>query len=33
MELKPETKLGDLVKEYPFLIEFLPTVSPKYEDL
>ena len=33
MELKPETNLGDLVEEYPFLIEFLPTVSPKYEDL
>ena len=33
MELKPETKLGDLLKEYPFLIEFLPTVSPTYEAL
>ncbi len=33
MELKPETKLGDLLKEYPFLIEFLPTFSPKYEAL
>jgi hypothetical protein len=33
MELKPETKLEDLLKEYPFLIEFLPTVSPKYEAL
>ena len=33
MELKPETNLGDLVEEYPFLIEFLPTVSSKYEDL
>ena len=33
MELKPETKLGDLLKEYPYLIEFLPTVSPKYEAL
>jgi len=33
LELKPDTNLGDLVEEYPFLIEFLPTVSPKYEDL
>lgn len=33
LELKPETKLGGLLKEYPFLIEFLPTVSPKYEAL
>ncbi len=33
MELKPEAKLGDLLKEYPFLIEFLPTASPKYEAL
>ena len=33
MELRPETKLGDLLKEYPFLIEFLPTLSPKYEAL
>jgi hypothetical protein len=33
LELKSKTKLGDLLKEYPFLIEFLPTVSPKYEAL
>jgi hypothetical protein len=33
MELRPEIKLGDLLKEYPFLIEFLPTLSPKYEAL
>lgn len=33
MELKPETKLGDILKAYPFLIEFLPTVSPKYKAL
>jgi len=33
LELKPDTNIGDLVEEYPFLIEFLPTVSPKYEDL
>jgi len=33
MELKSKTRLGDLLKEYPFLIEFLPTVSPHYEAL
>jgi DUF438 domain-containing protein len=33
MELKSNTKLGDLLKAYPILIEFLPTVSPKYEAL
>jgi DUF438 domain-containing protein len=33
MELRPETKLGELLKEYPFLLEFLPTLSPNYEAL
>jgi len=33
MEIKPETKLGELLKEYPFLLEYLPTLSPKYEAL
>ncbi len=33
MELKSNTKLGDLLKAHPFLIEFLPTVSPHYEAL
>jgi DUF438 domain-containing protein len=33
MELSPETKLGGLLKEYPFLIEYLPSLSPNYEAL
>ncbi|MCW4051175.1 MAG: DUF438 domain-containing protein [Candidatus Bathyarchaeota archaeon] len=33
MDLKPETKLKDLVDKYPFLIEFIPTLSPHYERL
>jgi hypothetical protein len=33
MELGPETKLGELLKEYPFLLDFLPTISPNYEAL
>ena len=33
MDLRPETKLVDLLKEQPFLVEFLATVSPKFEGL
>jgi DUF438 domain-containing protein len=33
LKLKPETKLGDLLKEYPTLIEFLLTLSSKYGGL
>jgi DUF438 domain-containing protein len=33
MKLNPETRIGDLLDEYPFLIDFLLTVSPKYKKL
>jgi DUF438 domain-containing protein len=33
MKLNPETRIGDLLDKYPFLLEFLPTVSPKYKRL
>jgi uncharacterized protein len=33
MDLTPQTKIGDLLMEYPFLVEFLPSVSPKYGNL
>ena len=33
MNITPETKLGALLKEHPQLIEFLPTLSPAYENL
>ena len=33
MNITPETKLGALLKEHPHLIEFLPTLSPTYENL
>jgi DUF438 domain-containing protein len=33
MKLTVSTKIEDLLKEYPFLEEFLPTVSPKYKKL
>jgi DUF438 domain-containing protein len=33
MNLNPETRIGDLIDEYPFLIEFLPKVSKKYKRL
>ena len=33
MKLTISTKIEDLLKEYPFLEEFLPTLSPKYEKL
>jgi len=33
MNITPETNLGDLLKEHPYLIEFLPTLSPEYENL
>jgi DUF438 domain-containing protein len=33
MEINPNTKLDDLLKEYPFLEEFLIRVSPKFKGL
>jgi hypothetical protein len=33
MILDKKTKIGELLKEYPFLIEFLPTLSPVYKKL
>ncbi len=33
MELEPDTRLKALIDEHPFLIEYLPTLSPKYERL
>jgi DUF438 domain-containing protein len=33
MKLNPETRIGDLLDKYPFLLEFLPTVSTKYKRL
>jgi len=29
MELNAETKIMDLVEEYPWMVDFLPTISPK----
>jgi len=33
MNITPETNLGALLEEHPYLIEFLPTLSPAYENL
>jgi DUF438 domain-containing protein len=33
MKIKPDTNLKALIDEYSFLIEFLPTLSPKYQQL
>jgi len=33
MEIGPKTKIGDLLKKYEFLIEFMPTLSDKYNKL
>lgn len=33
MSITPKTKLKKLVDEYPFLIDYLPTLSPAYEQL
>jgi len=33
MELRPETKIGDLLKKYPFLLDFLVNRSPKFKHL
>jgi hypothetical protein len=33
MNITPETSLADLLKEYPKLNEFLPTLSPAYKNL
>ena len=33
MNLNPETRIGDLLDDYPFLLEFLITVSPRYKTL
>jgi len=33
MKLNATTKIGDVLKEYPFLIDFLPTSSPRYKKL
>ena len=31
--VSPSTKIGDLIEEHPFLVDFLPTLSPRYEAL
>jgi len=33
MEIKPDTKLFDLLREYPFLLEFLANYNPEYQKL
>ncbi len=33
MELKANTKIDDLLKQYPFLLDFLLTLSPKFKSL
>ncbi|NNL41484.1 MAG: DUF438 domain-containing protein [Desulfobacterales bacterium] len=33
MELNPNTKIDDLLKQYPFLLEFLITLSSKFKNL
>ncbi len=33
MELNAKTKIDNLLKEYPFLLDFLVTLSPKFENL
>jgi len=32
-DITPETSLGDILKEHPFIKTFLPTISPKFEKL
>ncbi len=33
MEIKPDTRLFDLLREYPFLLEFLANYNPEYQKL
>jgi hypothetical protein len=33
MDLTIKTKISELLKEYPFLIDFLPTISTAYKKL
>jgi hypothetical protein len=33
MELNANTKIDDLLKQYPFLLDFLITLSPKFKSL
>jgi len=33
MEINAKSKIGELLKEYPNLIEFLPTLSPVYKKI
>jgi DUF438 domain-containing protein len=33
MDLNPKRKIDDLLKEYPFLLDFLVSLSPKFENL
>ena len=33
MKLNATTKIDDVLKEYPFLVDFLPTLSPRYKKL
>ena len=33
MQLSAKTKVDDLLKQYPFLLDYLTTLSPKFENL
>ena len=33
MKITPDTTLKRLIDEYPFLIDYLPTLSPEYKQL
>ncbi len=33
MNFNAKTKIGDILKEYPFLVDFLPTLSLKFKKL
>ena len=33
MELNAKTKIDNLLKQYPFLLDFLVTLSPHFENL
>ena len=33
MQLNAKTKIDDLLKQYPFLLDYLITLSPKFENL
>lgn len=33
MNLNAKTKIGDILKEHSFLVDFLPTLSPKFKKL